>query len=54
MTKPPKTNHPKESSVPKTVFSRLLKELTNELNKEVDLKSVVSIHWIAIKYWIIY
>ena len=29
-----KTNHPKESSVPKTVFPRLLKELTNELNKE--------------------
>ena len=29
-----KTNHLKESSVPKTVFPRLLKELTNELNKE--------------------
>lgn len=29
-----KTSHPKESSVPKTVFPKLLKELTGELNKE--------------------
>ena len=29
-----KTNHPKESSVPKIVFPRPLKELTNDLNKE--------------------